>query len=465
MNRRADLEDPDPRPQATRPSTNRRRVAALLPRAVTLGAIVLAFGIGAVPGEATAAESVVASPGLRVRAPQAIRVGDRVTFDTAFDADAGDFATILRAARARESLVWAASDGSRAVGSRLSLRARSTGRLHVTVRESAASTPFWRGSFTVEPDGPRRSLPERRVAIGVMHWDGGETGLGRTFESIGAVMLDAIEARDLYREVRRFVGPAATTGNFLGAIRDHAARGDVIDVYLFGHGSPSSSIFEDGRLYGPDLREAEGMSSVRLVYTSNCWGAGLAEDWLAAGVRTVIASTDVNFMAWAHVLPLVNDLAAGKSIGEASDRRASQVRTGFTLAPLAVPFVPWPLRVAGSIFVATSPEIDEAFDGSRPRVFGDRNLRMRTDPVTNHTPSVFDVVADAVEDATRKHAERAGLDAARAARRAEQRAIAAAQSAGRPAPDSSYGPPRRAATSSYRSARGMGDALNDAVRD
>lgn len=216
-------------------------------------------------------------------------------------------------------------------------------------------------------------LAAKLATVQVFHWDGGETGTGRFLEGLGRAGSPLVTPRD-YRVRWALAGQQATRENLGYALKTLADRGYVLDCYFAVHGYPI--LLADGNW--TDVRTTPGLSSVRLFATTACYGAEGAPDFLAAGVRTYVAARGVNFVSAPALILLGRSLAKGRTIEEANRRSYGFLHRAGTW---------WPLRWLGrkAAGVGKDGDLEGAYEASRPIVFGDATLTMRT-PLRGPTP-------------------------------------------------------------------------------
>lgn len=125
-----------------------------------------------------------------------------------------------------------------------------------------------------------------------------------------------------YGEVEIIRGERALPEPFFEAIRQVAARRDVVDIFLFAHGSPDHLWFKNRRsATGEDiLRELEGRGGekVRMVYSTLCWGESMNQAWRKVGAQAASGAVDVHIPIEAP--PFILGWLAGQEYGSLTAR-------------------------------------------------------------------------------------------------------------------------------------------------
>lgn len=115
-----------------------------------------------------------------------------------------------------------------------------------------------------------------------------------------AVQLARMLLTDHYRQIDVLSDAAVTSGNFVERLVSLAQMPGIraIDVYLGIHGLPGQLLFDDGLFasaeIGDRIRVAELSGRLRLLYSTACYGASHARDFVAAGFRTASGARGVN---------------------------------------------------------------------------------------------------------------------------------------------------------------------------
>jgi hypothetical protein len=103
-----------------------------------------------------------------------------------------------------------------------------------------------------------------------------------------------------YREIGTLSGDDVTSSNFVDRVVSLARLSDMraVDVFLVVHGLPGQLLFDDGLFtsaeIGSRLRAAQLPDRLRLLYSTACYGATHAKDFVAAGFRTASGALGVN---------------------------------------------------------------------------------------------------------------------------------------------------------------------------
>jgi hypothetical protein len=115
-----------------------------------------------------------------------------------------------------------------------------------------------------------------------------------------AVNLANVLMRLHYREIDTLVGSEATRQNFVDrtAALAHDTQTRAVDVFLHLHGLPGELFFEDSPVatseLAAELKAADLKQRLRLLYSTACYGASHAPDFVKAGFRVASGSKAVN---------------------------------------------------------------------------------------------------------------------------------------------------------------------------
>jgi hypothetical protein len=114
-----------------------------------------------------------------------------------------------------------------------------------------------------------------------------------------AVLVANLLMRPVYRVVESLTGDQVTLGAFLDRVASLARDPETkaLDVFLVMHGSPGMLHFDDTDITTADLREhlkaADLAGRLRLLYSTACYGASHAGDFVKAGFRTASGAVAV----------------------------------------------------------------------------------------------------------------------------------------------------------------------------
>lgn len=116
----------------------------------------------------------------------------------------------------------------------------------------------------------------------------------------------ALRLHGVYRRYDRvlILEDARATGPDLRAGLIALSRTHRVDLMILAHGAPGEIIGHDGKrigaeTFGPlltEYRQNPGLLRLRVVWQINCFGAALAETWLALGAVAVNGSGGVNWL-------------------------------------------------------------------------------------------------------------------------------------------------------------------------
>ena len=209
-------------------------------------------------------------------------------------------------------------------------------------------------------------LADRIAYVQVHRWDNGETGMGRFLNGLGR-NFGSILIPSAYNFSWILAGTQTTQRNVKNAIDTLARRGYVVDCFSAVHGYPIQ--LADGE-WVPDHA---GLRSVRLFYTTACWGARGQEAFRAAGVRTYVAAEGVNIVSAFHMTVFSRNWAAGRTVADCSARAWR-----FTHGAGSSFLLRWAARKAAD--VERGGDLTQTWKDTEPKVFGDGSIRILSDP-------------------------------------------------------------------------------------
>lgn len=103
-----------------------------------------------------------------------------------------------------------------------------------------------------------------------------------------------------YREIDKLVGPEATSANFVERLTALAQdpQTKAVDVFLHLHGLENELFFEEAPVetseLGDQLKAAGLKERLRLLYSTACFGATHAPDFVRGGFRVVSGAVAIN---------------------------------------------------------------------------------------------------------------------------------------------------------------------------
>jgi hypothetical protein len=115
-----------------------------------------------------------------------------------------------------------------------------------------------------------------------------------------AVGLAWLLMRPHYGHIHALTGSQVTRSNFVDKIQALAREPQTkaLDLFLVMHGSKAVLHFEDGAVSTADLKtqlqDADLKNRLRLLYSTACYGATHANDFVEAGFRVVSGALGVN---------------------------------------------------------------------------------------------------------------------------------------------------------------------------
>jgi hypothetical protein len=125
---------------------------------------------------------------------------------------------------------------------------------------------------------------------------------GRLYEWLdqNAVRVAKALLRLLYRQINALTGASATREHFVQSVTEMALdpHTRALDVFLHLHGQPGRLFFEEGPVETSDLADelaaARLGQRLRLLYSTACYGASHAPDFVKAGFRVASGSVGAN---------------------------------------------------------------------------------------------------------------------------------------------------------------------------
>jgi hypothetical protein len=114
-----------------------------------------------------------------------------------------------------------------------------------------------------------------------------------------AVLVANLLMRPVYRVVESLTKDQVTLGAFLDRVVSLAGDPETkaLDVFFVVHGSPGRVYFDDVSITTADLREqlkaTDLADRLRLLYSTACYGASHAGDFIEAGFRTASGAVGV----------------------------------------------------------------------------------------------------------------------------------------------------------------------------
>ena len=135
---------------------------------------------------------------------------------------------------------------------------------------------------------------ENRVLLVVVNLStGGDPKLQKLYEWLDANALQVARwlLKDQYHRIDTLSGNAVTSTNFLTKIDELAQdpQTEALDVFLSLHGLQNALYFDDGpvtsRSLGDQLGAAGRQDRLRLLYSTACYGANHALDFVSGGFR------------------------------------------------------------------------------------------------------------------------------------------------------------------------------------
>lgn len=156
-------------------------------------------------------------------------------------------------------------------------------------------------------DTSRRVLPQvskdERVLLVVVNFStGGEQRFQWLYEWMdrNAVVVAELMMKPHYRHIDRLDRDNVTSSEFVNRIISLAQdpQTKALDVFLNLHGSPDALHFDDGSITSSALRSqlqaANLKHRLRLLYSTACYGANHAPDFVGAGFRVASGAIGVN---------------------------------------------------------------------------------------------------------------------------------------------------------------------------
>ena len=149
---------------------------------------------------------------------------------------------------------------------------------------------------------PSVSKDERALLVVANLSDGGDARFQWLYQWLdeNAVNVAKVLMKRHYRHIDTLSGSSVTSFGFVDRIVSLAQDPDtkVLDVLLNLHGSRGILHFDDGPItsseLGNQLRAADLKHQLRLLYSTACYGATHARDFVKAGFRTASGAVGVN---------------------------------------------------------------------------------------------------------------------------------------------------------------------------
>ncbi len=167
----------------------------------------------------------------------------------------------------------------------------------------------------------RRLLSRERRGAVMLLCELQDAETSEAIESLGEEIFAPIMGM-AYGEVEILRGERAVPEIFFEAIREVAARRDVVDIFLFAHGSPDHLWFKNRRsATGEDILtelEGRGGEKVRMVYSTLCWGETMNKAWRQVGAEAASGAVDVHIPVEAP--PFILGWLAGQEYGSLTAR-------------------------------------------------------------------------------------------------------------------------------------------------
>jgi hypothetical protein len=184
-----------------------------------------------------------------------------------------------------------------------------------------------------------------------------------------------------YKEVIILEDAKATYGGLKSTLHDLANREFVIDVFTLAHGNSSSFSGYGGASIGASdikgLRDTFGKPlPIRAVYMMNCKGAGLNDEWIYAGARTVAGSVGNNYIPEPMMSKFWANWLRGENFNTAvNNAYADSCKLIKDTIAKAEQFIP---VVGKKIRAALEAEIDPLLLDSKPKVEGNSAITIDT---------------------------------------------------------------------------------------
>ena len=184
-----------------------------------------------------------------------------------------------------------------------------------------------------------------------------------------------------YREVIILEDAKATLANLKSTLHDLANREFIIDVFTLAHGNSSSfSGYNKTSISDTDLRgikDAYGKAlPLRVVYMMNCKAAGLNDDWMYVGAKTVAGAVNNNYIPEPMMSKFWNNWLRGDTFATAvNNAYADSVTLIKSTIAKAEDFIP---LVGKKIRTALEAEINPLLADSKPKVEGNGSVTIDT---------------------------------------------------------------------------------------
>ena len=171
---------------------------------------------------------------------------------------------------------------------------------------------------------------DKRVLLVVVNLStGGDPKLQKLYEWLDANAVQVAKwlMQDHYRQIEVLSGNTVTSTNFLTKISDLAlaSQTEALDVFLCLHGLSNALYFDDGPVtslhLGNQLKTANLNHRLRLLYSTACYGANHAPDFVrggfrvASGAKAICANGMYDYPAQLHSWGMGNTYQAAVKAG------------------------------------------------------------------------------------------------------------------------------------------------------
>jgi hypothetical protein len=142
---------------------------------------------------------------------------------------------------------------------------------------------------------------ERALLVVANLSNGGDPRLQKLYEWFDANAINVAELilDDEYHHIDTLTGNHVTKANFINRIIANAQDPQIkaLDVVLVLHGPEGRLFFDDGGVRSSDLKDDIGAANLkhrlRLLYSTACYAASHAQDFVDAGFRTASGALKV----------------------------------------------------------------------------------------------------------------------------------------------------------------------------
>jgi hypothetical protein len=229
--------------------------------------------------------------------------------------------------------------------------------------------------------------------------------VAESFESVKS----NVTGSGLYTKIVDLSDDKCTRQNLLNTLIDETKDGNTIDLYIFGHGSPTSISLHGETLFGSkitsllaDARATQGSTftfKLRLVYSCTCDGGQLNDEWMAAGAKVAVGSKCLNWMAEPMITSFMNSFVReNRSVTDATSRSFSEASAAWIAADQLLGNKIGMSRIGCPTGQSGCCANISKIESSRPIIAGDASLVFNPASQSSNFPSLVDMAWNAASN-------------------------------------------------------------------